>query len=674
MDSVMARGTTPQETAARVLRFAGWFLATVILLAVVPAGWAAEATAQGDTGSAGASEKPVQRPENAVCLGCHGIKGFAMPGPDGKMRDLHVEGNDFARSVHGKRLCTECHKDIIKIPHRKNVERKVGCVQCHESLWEKAQKEGKTKEFAILGVVVKQINSYMKSIHARPSLEDQSRTNATCYNCHNPHYVYPAGSKGRAEFRLNIPHICGKCHVTEMYDYFTSVHGMENARGNPKAAVCIDCHTAHDIQSPKVRSMKLIITQNCGNCHKEELASYRGTYHGQINKLGYGYTAKCYDCHGYHTIQWVASQMSTVHPGNRLHTCRKCHKNATAGFITFEPHGNTHDYNRFPYMWIASKFMIGLLTGVFAFFWTHVLLWFYREYKDRKEGKNRPHVQMDKLPPQEQGRYFRRFAPIWRLAHLLLALAVMTLVLTGTSVLYADSFWAPAVMKVLGGPRNAAILHRIAAATFIVIFFGHLIYYAFAIGRNWRTFRWFGPTSLIPNLQDFKDAVAMFRWFFGKGSRPVFDRWTYWEKFDYWAPFWGMAIIGLSGAMMWFPEVTASVFPGWVFNVATIVHGEEAFLAAVFIFSVHFFNCHFRPDKFPQDIVMFTGVLPLEEYKREHTLEYKRLLESGELEKYLVDAPSRPMTRGSKVLGATLITIGLVLLILVLLGFLGRVT
>ena len=69
MDSVMARGTMPQETAARVLRFPGWFFAIVILLAVVPAGWAAEARAQGDTSSAGASEKPVQRPENAVCLG-----------------------------------------------------------------------------------------------------------------------------------------------------------------------------------------------------------------------------------------------------------------------------------------------------------------------------------------------------------------------------------------------------------------------------------------------------------------------------------------------------------------------------------------------------------------------------------------------------------------------------
>ena len=74
--------------------------------------------------------------------------------------------------------------------------------------------------------------------------------------------------------------------------------------------------------------------------------------------------------------------------------------------------------------------------------------------------------------------------------------------------------------------------------------------------------RWFGPDSLVPNWQDLKDAAAMFRWFFGTGPRPYFDRWTYYEKFDYWAPFWGMVIIGVSGAMLWFPEATASVLTG----------------------------------------------------------------------------------------------------------------
>jgi len=125
-----------------------------------------------------------------------------------------------------------------------------------------------------------------------------------------------------------------------------------------------------------------------------------------------------------------------------------------------------------------------------------------------------------------------------------------------------------------------------------------------------------------------------------------------------------------SGMLLAFPHVTASIFPGWVFNVATLVHGEEAFLAAVFLFTVHFFNNHFRPDKMPPpDVVMFTGTQSLEEFRRDHALQYSRLVETGQLEKYLVDAPSRPMTLGSKILGLVLIACGLGLLIIVATGF-----
>jgi cytochrome b subunit of formate dehydrogenase len=273
----------------------------------------------------------------------------------------------------------------------------------------------------------------------------------------------------------------------------------------------------------------------------------------------------------------------------------------------------------------------------------------------------------------DEGKYIRRFGRMWRFVHLMFALAIMTLALTGTGLLYAKSFWAPTVMKLLGGPEAAGLLHRIAAATFITLFFFNIAYLIDYMIRNRKTFKLFGPMSLMPNWQDFRDAAAMFKWFFGKRSRPFFDHWTYWEKFDYWAPFWGMVIIGISGVMLWFPEATASIMPGRVFNVATILHGEEAFLAIVFLFTVHFFNNHFRPDKFPLDIVMFTGAVTLEEFKREHTLEYRRLVETGELEKYLVDAPSRLMTLSSKVLGGFLIVFGLTLLVLVLLGFWGNI-
>jgi cytochrome b subunit of formate dehydrogenase len=610
---------------------------------------------------------------NATCLACHRIESLAAPMTNGDMRQLYVSPGDFEQSVHGKRACVECHKDITNIPHRKGIDRKVGCVQCHEDLWQAAQDENRTQESARLGQVVQQIDSYMRSIHARPNREDQSRTNATCYNCHDPHYIAPIDSKIGAQSRLKIPEICGQCHAEIKDAYLTSVHGQDvSVNGNANAAVCIDCHTSHDIESPGDPSAKLAITRNCGNCHAEELQSYLGTYHGQVSTLGYTHTAKCYECHGHHDIKRVADETSKMHVNNRLETCQNCHAGATQGYISFQPHGNKHDFDRYPQMWIASKFMISLLAGVFIFFWTHAALWFYREYKDRKEGKNKLYVQIDGLPDGD-ARYVRRFSAIWRLAHLVGALSIMLLVLTGTAVLYADSFWAPTVIALLGGPKSAAILHRIGAVMFMVVFFGHLIYFAFRLGRTWRTFRWFGPDSLIPNWQDFKDAAAMFRWFFGKGPRPRFDRWTYYEKFDYWAPFWGMFIIGVSGAMLWFPATTASVLPGWVFNVGTIVHGEEAFLAAVFLFTVHFFNVHFRPDKFPQDIVMFTGAVTLEEFRREHGLQYRRLLEDGRLDEYLVDAPSAPMTRYSKILGGTLIIVGLSLLILVLAGFLGHV-
>ena len=611
--------------------------------------------------------------DNATCLGCHGNQGFAVPGANGKARALHVRKDKFEHSVHGKRQCVECHKDITEIPHPLGVTHKVSCVTCHDDLWKAAQKDGTTAEHARLGAVVQQIDRYMKSIHARPSRDDQSRTNATCYNCHDPHYVYPQGSAERAQWRLNIPNACGACHARERETYATSVHGREVLeKGNPAAAICSDCHTTHDIDDPAKASTKLVIVKNCGGCHAESFRTYTGTYHGQVHTLGYTHTAKCYDCHGSHGVQRVSAPASSVHPDRRLATCQKCHADATPGFVSFAPHATTHDLERFPQLWLSAKFMIGLLAGTFAFFWTHTALWFYREYKERKQRTPRPHLMTGEMPgelAQAQGRYYRRFAFMWRLAHLLFAVSLMVLTLTGMAVFYADSAWAPVVMKALGGPKTAAIIHRVSAVIFASVFFAHLVYVAVRIARTWNTFRWFGPRSMIPNWQDLKDILAMFQWFLGKGPRPVFDRWSYWEKFDYWAPFWGVTIIGVSGVMMWLPALTASVLPGWVFNVAALVHGEEALLAALFLFTVHFFNNHFRPDKFPLDVVMFTGAVPVEEFRREHTVEYNRLVETGQLEKYLVEVPSRPMALGSRILGFTLIGFGLTLLVLVLVGF-----
>jgi cytochrome b subunit of formate dehydrogenase len=174
---------------------------------------------------------------------------------------------------------------------------------------------------------------------------------------------------------------------------------------------------------------------------------------------------------------------------------------------------------------------------------------------------------------------------------------------------------------------------------------------------------------MLPNLQDLRDVVGMFKWFFGRGERPDFDRYSYWQKFDYWAPFWGAAVIGFSGLILFFPTKTAVFMPGETFNIATIVHAEEALLATMFLFTVHYFNSHFRPDRFPMSTIMFTGAVPLEEFKFEHRLEYERLKASGELERHLIRPPTPTMEKGSRLLTAVLILAGLGLLTLVLIGY-----
>ena len=638
-------------------------------------------------GTLTSNDKKIGELSNANCLACHDGKKLEVAGLGGKLRPLRtIKSIKFAASVHSDMLCITCHRNITDAvaPHKIGAaEPKVDCARCHKALWETAEKEGLTNKKARLGLVVKNIEAYERSLHAQPNKDDKSHANASCDDCHDTHYfnIPPKGTMKRAEWRVTIPSVCGtKCHSDELDDYASSIHGQEVLdKHNLKAAVCTDCHTSHEIVNTSLNSFKLQITEQCGGCHKENLASYGDTYHGQVNKLGYSYTAKCYDCHGSHDILGVQDPNSKINPRNRLKTCKQCHngkngmKEATPGFVTFSPHANAHDFSRYPQMWITSRFMLGLLASVFIYFWLHSGLWHYREYKDRKEGKTRPHIRAAELLV-DGNKQIRRFGPIWRLAHLVFALSVMMLVLTGMTVFYSDSAWAPVIIKLLGGPKIAGLIHRTSAAIMLGIFFIHLLYVGIHLFKNRKTFRWFGPDSLIPRWQDFKDAVAMFKWFFGKGPRPTFDRWTYWEKFDYWAVFWGMGIIGGSGLILAFPNVAASILPGWIFNVATLVHGEEAFLAAVFLFTVHFFNNHFRPDKFPPpDIVMFTGTVTLEEFQREHSEQYKRLVETGQLYKYLVDEPSRSMTFGSKVLGLILLAIGTALLGLVVTGFIERI-
>lgn len=257
--------------------------------------------------------------------------------------------------------------------------------------------------------------------------------------------------------------------------------------------------------------------------------------------------------------------------------------------------------------------------------------------------------------------YIQRFTRLNRILHVLMIISFLTLALTGMSLKFSYTGWAVVLSKFFGGFESAGYLHRFAAVVMIGVFSTHL-YDLLKMKRkefgSWKKLL-SGDYSMVFNKKDLKDFIGSLKWFLGKGERPDYGRWTYWEKFDYFAVFWGMIIIGSTGLTLWFPELFTRVFPGWFLNVATIIHSDEALLATGFIFTVHFFNTHLRPEKFPMDIVIFTGRIPLEEFKLDRPDEYKKLIKSRELEKYLVEPYPPIIIKAMKIFGWTALTIGL---------------
>ncbi len=233
---------------------------------------------------------------------------------------------------------------------------------------------------------------------------------------------------------------------------------------------------------------------------------------------------------------------------------------------------------------------------------------------------------------------FERFTRLDRILHILMIVSFISLALTGMTLKFSYTKWAAILSKLLGGFESAGYIHRFAAVIMFSVFIIHIIDLTRLKRKKYGTWKalLFGPNTMLPTKKDLQDFAGSLKWFLGFGERPLYGRWTYWEKFDYFAVFWGIAVIGSTGLTLWFPEIFTLFFPGWLLNVTTIIHSDEALLATGFIFTVHFFNTHLRPEKFPMDIVIFTGRMPIEEFKRDKPAEYQEIVEKGELEKYLV--------------------------------------
>jgi thiosulfate reductase cytochrome b subunit len=237
----------------------------------------------------------------------------------------------------------------------------------------------------------------------------------------------------------------------------------------------------------------------------------------------------------------------------------------------------------------------------------------------------------------------------------------MLLALTGLPLKFSGAPWAQTLVDFLGGIDATRFIHRVAAIGTFGYMLAHIIDVLIrAFVRGEKGMFW-GPNSMTPQPKDVSDFVGNIKYFLYMGERPPGDRWTYFEKFDYLAVFWGVMIIGLSGLFLWMPDFFTSFLPGWTLNAAQVIHSDEALLATGFIFVFHFFHTHLRPESFPMDLVVFTGRMSLERFKAERPLEYQRLVDNGELEDHLVDPPDQWRRRDAYIFGSIFLVIGIML-------------
>jgi cytochrome b subunit of formate dehydrogenase len=265
------------------------------------------------------------------------------------------------------------------------------------------------------------------------------------------------------------------------------------------------------------------------------------------------------------------------------------------------------------------------------------------------------------LPP-----HVRRFDARTRWLHVVTMVTFLGLAATGLPLLFSEAAWAQLLAGVFGGFHGAGLVHRVFGAVLLGAVVWHVtdVFWR-SLVRGEKGLFW-GPDSMVPQPRDVSDFYGMMKWFAGLGPQPRFEHFTYWEKFDYWAVLWGTALMGAAGLILWFPVAASRVLPGWMFNIALFVHGAEASLAIGFIFVVHFFNGHLRPEKFPMDLVIFTGTVATDELRHERAAEYDRLLRAGTLASYGAAAPEPAAITRGRVVGTIGLSLGVAVVVLML--------
>ncbi|MCB1162348.1 cytochrome c3 family protein [bacterium] len=628
------------------------------------------------------------------CVDCHESHAIRKPS-DPKSR---VNSNNISRT------CDGCHPGHRASLHRKpdEAESQVSCTFCHTG--------HQTDMTSIANVIYKAGGIFNKCnychnehsradskhvlAHSKVMDKDLAGGDVNCSECHVYHWKVKDAT---GHERKSHPD-CANCHAEQNMAYMKSIHGRARAAGIDAAPTCTTCHGDAQVLSPETKFTPEGVVELCSSCHanKELMLSFeinpyvvegfKDTYHGKLYGLmteGVRF-AVCTNCHGHHSILEPESEESSVNRAHIVETCRQCHPKAEENFVSYLVHpiqpseaelaeARAKRPKNQPVLLdkqlepraprageafqvafsTADRAMKLLFVVVLGFFGFHTILWFQRGI--------RPRLRKEK-------RYFRRFTPYERFLHILVNVSFLMLCLTGLPQSYVETVPGKWFLENMLPLHRAQQVHYIAAAITGLYFLLHIIQLALKLRQfGWRPLL-SGPDSMVPQKKDFFDFVQHIKWFFGKAERPRFDRWTYWEKFDYFAVFWGVAVIGLSGLIRWREEFFGNLLGGGVVSLADTVHKEEALMAAAFIFIVHFFNTHLRSEKFPMDVSIYTGLVSEEEMKDERPEQWDRLTAGGVEPQFKKARPIWAMVL-AYAWGTFALLLGLLLLTLIIIGF-----
>ena len=597
---------------------------------------------------------------NDECLACHNDPTLTQD-VNGKPVSLHVDDAKFKASIHSIFGCVDCHADIKGFPHdpapvmpkcstchdgeqnaydhgvhakaaaagNTNVAK---CQDCHGSVHELLpSSDPKSKvahanipqtcgachgqKFAMAsgGMTAAAFTSYQQSVHGK-AVAAGSEKAAVCTDCHGEHDILGAGDPKSPINKFNVPTTCAKCHADVKTAYMQSIHGEAIQRGNWQAPVCTDCHGIHTIKAPKDANSSVAaanVKNTCASCHEGvrlsnefgvpggRVSSYLASYHGMASEVGSNTVANCASCHGVHNILPSADPRSTINHANLAKTCGQCHPGANEKFITTKVHldgANKADTGS-KIILMIRKFYLWMILAVIGGMVLHNLIIFRKKLILHRIG---------------QPRILYRMTLIQRVQHLTLLVSFFTLVLTGFALKYPQSWLAAMFVNEL----VRSYIHRIAGVVLIVVSLFHVWYLTTKPeGRQLLI-------DMLPNWKDVTDARDAFRYYLGySDQRPMFGRFSYAEKMEYWALVWGMFVMATTGLMAWFKVGVGERVPGWWVDVAITVHFYEAILATLAIVVWHLYGVIFDPDAYPMNWAWFDGKMSIEHYEHEHPLD-----------------------------------------------------